>query len=245
MRKATIEAGATAPPKRPGVLHQAETANALLRRLPLQEFARLRPHLTRTAVAVGDVLAMAGEPIETVCFLEGGVAGFLDVLGGHRRITVGLVGREGFVGWPLLMGDGYWPYEIQLRAAPATALRVDAARFREFVEENSASRELLLRYAGVFVAQMGRTIVSNLIHAVDQRTARWLLLYHDRLDGDDIAVTHEELGVMLGVRRASVTVALHALEGEGLIRSLRGRVVIRDCAKLRLWADHLATNISA
>ena len=86
------------------------------------------------------------------------------------------------------------------------------------------------------MAQMGRTIVSNLIHPVGRRTARWILLYHDRLDGDEIAITHEELGVMLGVRRSSVTDALHLLEGEGLIRSLRGRVVVRDRVLLEQWA---------
>ena len=216
---------------------QGDGSNALLRRLAPDDHARLRPHLTRVSLSVGDLIATAGEPIETVCFLEAGIAGFLDVLSDGRRLAIGLVGREGFVGWPLLMGNDRWPYDVRLRAAPATALRVDAKCVKELVTESAEARDLLLRYAGVFMAQMGRTIVSNLIHPVGRRTARWLLLYNDRLDGDEIAITHEELGAMLGVRRSSVTDALHLLEGEGLIHSLRGRVVIRNRGLLEQWAS--------
>ena len=230
---------ATPQPKvaRPEDLDQQSVGNALLRCMPPEDYARLRPDLTRTPLAIDDVIAAAGEDIEVVCFLEGGVAGFLDVLGDGRRLAIGVAGREGFVGWPALMGNDRWPCDVQLRAAPTTALRVDAQCIRALVATSSAVRDLLLRYAAVFMAQMSRTIVSNLIHPVERRTARWLLLYHDRLDGDEIALTHEELGAMLGVRRSSVTDALHVLEGESLIRSLRGRVVIRDRPRLQLWAS--------
>lgn len=221
----------------PDHLSQQSVGNAILRRLPPEDYAQLRPHLTGTPLAVGDTIATAGEDIDVVCFLEGGVAGFLDVLGDGRRLAIGLVGREGFVGWPLLMGNDRWPYDVQLRASPTTALRVDARQVEALVASSSATRDLLLRFAGVFMAQMSRTIVSNLIHPVERRTARWLLLYHDRLDGDEIALTHEELGAMLGVRRSSVTDALHVLEGENLIHSLRGRVVIRDRQRLQLCAS--------
>ena len=214
-----------------------DTANLLLQRLAPPDFQRLFPELTRVRLAVGDRLASAGEPIEAACFLEGAIAGFLDVLDDERRIAVGIVGREGFVGWPLLMGNDRWPYDVVVRAAPTTALRVDASALMDLVNESRPARDLLLRYAGVFMAQMGRTIVSNLINSIDRRTARWLLLYDDRIVGDEIAVTHEELSIMLGVRRSSVTDALHILEGEGLIESLRGRVVIRDRARLCAWAS--------
>jgi hypothetical protein len=86
----------------------------------------------------------------------------------------------------------------------------------------------LLRYVQCFVAQMGRTILANLHEPTERRLARWLLMNHDRLQGEEIALTHEQLGVMLGVRRASVTDALHIVEGHSFIRSVRGRVIIRD-----------------
>ena len=98
-------------------------------------------------------------------------------------------------------------------------------------------RDLLLRYMATFMTQMGRTIVSNLIHSVERRTARWILLYQDRVGGEEIVLTHEELGLMLGVRRASITDALHYLEGERAIMSLRGRLIVRDRARLEALTE--------
>ena len=206
--------------------------NLLLRALDPADFALLAPHLRRESLSVGSTLADAGTSIKSICFLEGGVGGFLDVLADGRQLAVGLVGREGFIGWPLLMGDERWPYQVTVRGVPSTALCIDAGDFAGAVARSASLQKLLLRFASTFVAQMGRTIVSNLIHPIERRAARWILLYHDRLAGDEIALTHEELSAMLGVRRASITDALHLLEGERAIRGLRGRVVVRDRAVL-------------
>lgn len=223
-------------PATPDETAHQPSGNLLLGRLAAEDFARLEPHLGRVPLDPGVGLARAGEPIEWVYFPEGGVAGFLDVLKDGRRLTVGLVGREGFVGWPLLMGDDRWPYDVTVTAQGATALRLETGELRRAVEASPALRDLLLRYAATFVAQMGRTIVSNLIHSVERRTARWILLYQDRVGGDEVAVTHEELGYMLGVRRASITEALQRLEGERAIVSARGRVIVRDRAQLESLA---------
>ncbi len=215
-----------------------ELGNLLLQRLGPSDLEMLRPHLERVILKPGTELAAAGEPIEAVCFPEGAMAGLLDVLNDGRRITVGLVGREGCIGWPLLMGYDRWPYDVCIVAERASALRIDASRFLAAAERSAALRTLMLRFAGTFVAQMGRTIVSNAIQTTERRTARWILLYHDRVRSEEIMVTHEELGFMLGVRRSSVTDALHFLEGDGAIRSLRGRVVVRD----RLRLEELAAD---
>lgn len=211
---------------------RTEPGNLLLTRLDQAGFAQLAAHMERVPLEPGAQLAEAGGEIEAACFPEGGVAGFLDVLKDGRRLTVGLVGREGFIGWPLVMGDDRWPYDVTVTSEGATALRLDARHLRAAVEQNRDLRDLLLRYTAAFVAQMGRTIVSNLIHSVERRTARWILLYQDRVGGDEISITHEELGLMLGVRRASITDALHCLEGERAILSVRGRVIVRDRARL-------------
>lgn len=219
----------------PGPL-QTTCGNLLLQRMDATEYALLAPFFHRVPLEVGAQLARAGEAIETVCFLEGGVAGFLDVLDDGRKLAVGLVGREGFVGWPLLMGDGRWPYDVVLRGTGTTTLQIAAHDFALAAGHSATLQRMMLRFASTFVAQMGRTIVSNLIHSVERRAARWILLYHDRLAGDEIALTHEELSAMLGVRRASITDALHVLEGERAIRGLRGRVVVRDRALLEAFA---------
>ena len=209
-----------------------EVGNNLLSRLDPADFDLLRPHLERVSFEPGAQLATAGEPIDWICFLEGAVAGLLDVLDDGRRFTVGLVGREGCIGWPLLMGYDHWPYDVQVVAERTTALRVASSTFRTLTEQSAGLRAMVLRFAGTFIAQMGRTIVSNAIHSTERRTARWILLYQDRVRSEEITITHEELGFMLGVRRSSVTDALHSLEGDGAIRSLRGRVIVRDRRRL-------------
>ena len=212
------------------------SSNVLLGALDPADLALLAPHLHRTTFKVGSTLAEVGKRIETVCFLEGGVGGCLDVLADGRQLAVGMVGREGYIGWPLLMGDGRWPYQVMMRGVDSTGLCIDADHVLRAADRSPTLRQVMLRFASTFVAQMGRTIVSNLIHPIERRAARWILLYHDRLAGDEIAMTHEELSAMLGVRRASITDALHILEGELAIRGLRGRVVVRDRAVLEAIA---------
>jgi CRP-like cAMP-binding protein len=120
--------------------------------------------------------------------------------------------------------------------AAGSALCISADALLEKCRERPKLNSLLLLYVQSFVTQMGGTITSNLHDRLERRLARWLLMNHDRLDGDDIVLTHEQLGVMLGCRRATVTDALHVLEGEQLIYSLRGRVIIRDRCNLVAFA---------
>ena len=211
---------------------QTDAGNLLLRALPDDAYALLRPHLRRVDMINGSRLGESGAAIDLVCFPEGGIAGFLNVLPDERRVAVGLLGREGFAGWPALMGNNRWPHEVVARGPDATALEISASHLHEALNASRTLREMLLRYASAFVMQMAETIASNLLQSVTQRTARWLLLYHDRIDCDELAITHDELGAMLGVRRASITDALHQLEGGGSIRGHRGRLLIRDRSAL-------------
>lgn len=215
-----------APPTREDV------GNLLLRALSPGEFALLAPHLERVPFAIGDRIARAGAHIDFLCFPEAAIAALIDPLAEGRELAVGLVGNEGFLGWPRLLGDDLWPYDVVMRAAPGTALRIDAATVIEIATRHEGLRRRLLQFANIFMLQMGRTIVSALVHPVERRMARWILLYHDRLEGDDIRLTHEEFRLMLGVRRSSVTDALHRLEADHAVRGLRGRVVVRDRARL-------------
>lgn len=218
------------------VINQAQCGNLLLQCMEPADFALLVPFLRRVPLELTSHLAKAGKPIEKLYFLEGGIGGFLDVLSDGRQLSIGLVGREGFVGWQLLMHDSRWPYDVVVRGTSSTAIEIDADDFMLAVGQSVSLQRLMLRFASTFVAQMGRTIVSNLIHPIERRAARWILLYHDRLPGDEIALTHEELSAMLGVRRASITDAMHLLEGERAIKGLRGRVVVLDRAVLETIA---------
>jgi CRP-like cAMP-binding protein len=160
----------------------------------------------------------------------------LDSLDDDRRYAVGLIGAEGFIGWPLLLGDDRSPYDVTMRAERGQALRISAAALILAVDASPTLRLALLRFVHVFTLQMGRTIVSSLAHPIERRMARWILLYHDRVQADEICMTHEEFRLMLGVRRSSVTDALHRLEEDQAIRSLRAKVVVQNRAKLMLLA---------
>lgn len=110
------------------------------------------------------------------------------------------------------------------------------AAFQGAVAQSASLRTLLLRFAQVLGIQTAYTALSNAVHHVDERLARWLLMAHDRVDGESLGLTHEFMSIMLAVRRPSVTTALHVLEGNGFIRSERSCVIIRNRAALEEFA---------
>lgn len=198
-----------------------------------EDFSLLVPHFRRVSLNTSEVLATPGDPIQVVCFPEVGIVTLSD-LGGHGgRIGIGHTGYEGFVGWQVLLGCDRSSHEARITAEGGVGLHISPEALREVCRASEPLRGLLLRFVHAFVIQMGRTVVSSLTQPVDVRLARWTLMAHDRVEGDEIKVTHEEVAVMLAVRRASVTDALHILEGQNLIRATRGRVLVRDRAGLR------------
>lgn len=201
-----------------------------------EDFSLLLPHLERVPLACGDILVAAGDPIKTLCFPEGAITSVADVLADGTCLEIGLIGHEGLAGWPALLGCTRAPHAAVVRAGEGFALRIDAERMLEAYRSSETLQALLLRFVQAFTIQMGRTIVSNLIDPVERRLSRWLLMYHDRITGDDMRITHEHIATMLGVRRASVTDMLHILEGEGAIRSRRGCVSVRERAVLERLA---------
>lgn len=178
----------------------------------------------------------AGDPIESLCFPEGAITSVADVLADGTCLEIGLIGHEGLAGWPALLGSMRSPHEAVVRAGEGFALRIEVARMLDVYQASETLQALLLRFVQAFTIQMGRTIVSNLIDPVERRLSRWLLMYHDRIAGDEMRITHDHIATMLGVRRASVTETLHILEGEGAIRSRRGCITMRERAMLERLA---------
>lgn len=209
--------------------------NVLLNRIDERGWAAIEPHLERRPLRNGAVLLEAGSLIEAVCFPESGVASFQEVLDDGRRVGVGIVGFEGMVGWSVLLNARQTTQQVAIAIA-GSGISISAERLLAACKEQTSLRAILLMYVHSFLTQMSRTVVSSLNDPVDRRLARWLIMNHDRLAGDLISLTHDQLGIMLAVRRASVTDALHVIEGEGLIRSLRGRIEIRDRAGLIAFA---------
>ncbi len=207
---------------------QSACRNLLLRSLRPEDFALLAPQLKRTELQLGAVLATPGQPIQTICFPERGIVTLSEVLGDGTRIGIGHMGYDGFAGWSVLLGCNRSPHEAKVTADGGSAFFIAPDALRKLCDASPTLRDQLLRFVQAFIVQLGRTIVSSLVQSVETRLSRWALMAHDRIEGDDIEVTHEEIAVMLAVRRASVTDALHILEGEGHIRCRRGHVTIRD-----------------
>jgi CRP-like cAMP-binding protein len=208
------------------------TTNLLLCSLPPGDLASLKPFLTRETLDREQVLVPANEPIEDIWFPEGGVGSVVAHKIDSGPTEVGIFGREGFAGTPLLLGATTSPHKVFIQINGSTGLRIEASRFVAAVDESAVLRKTLLRYVQTFIIQTADSAISNAHQRVEARLARWLLMCHDRNDGDAIALTHEFMAMMIAADRSAVTVSLHVLEGAGMIRSTRGRVLIVDRQKL-------------
>jgi CRP-like cAMP-binding protein len=202
------------------------------------DFALLAPHLREVTFEADEIVAVPGQPIEDVYFPETGILTFSELSDEGSRIGVGHTGYEGFSGWSLLLGCNLAPHEARMTASGGSALRISTSELLTVCRTSESLRDLLLRFVRAFTVQLSSTVVSSLTQPVDTRLCRWTLMAHDRVEGDEIEVTHNEIAVMLAIRRSSVTDALHTLEGEGLIRGTRGRVTIRDRGGLRRRAGN-------
>lgn len=203
----------------------APFANGLLARLAESDLSALNRFLEPIALKQGDDLFRAFLPIEYVYFFDSGLSSEI-AENATDRIEVGCVGHEGLSGIPVVLGVESTPHRAFMQVG-GKAWRIPAARLRQVMEDRPGLRLHLLRYAHVFMSQIAATALADGRYRVDQRLARWLLMCHDRLN-NPLPLTHEFLALMLGVRRPSVTDALHILEGGLLIKADRGRIMVRN-----------------
>ena len=215
---------------RQSILH-----NRLLSRLPTEAFAAVAGQLEPFACPRGMIIAQANEPIAFAYFLESGIVSVVAKSPDGLKAEAGIIGREGFVHPALVLETDRLPHMLQTQLA-GNAHRIAVADLTRAVEESAPLRRTLLLFAQANAVQGSFTILSNAVHHVEERLARWLLMCHDRSDSDDVPLTHEFMGVMLAVRRVSVTNAMHVLEGNGFIELARGYVVIRNRAALEEFA---------
>jgi CRP-like cAMP-binding protein len=209
-----------------------QTTNILLGALSGDDLGLLQPFLRRVELARGEVLVRPDTPIEHVYFPEGGVVSIVSVMKESGRIEAGIFGLEGVSATCLLLGTDRSPHESFVQVNGSTALRINADRYLAAIRQSESLRALLLRYVQTVLVQSAQSMATNASQRVEARLARWLLMCHDRIDGDEIALTHEFMGMMISAERSGVTITLHILEGAGMIRSVRGRVIIRDRDKL-------------
>jgi len=208
-------------------LLQSSTSNVLLRSLHGDDFALLESHLERTRLSVGESLYQPNEPIERVYFPESGVGSITALQEGGELIEVGLYGHEGLSGTAVVLGAEQSPHASMVQVGGFTSLSISSGRLLQACGESPCLLRLFLRYTQSLAVQAPLTAASNAHYALPERLARWLLMCHDRVDGNQIELTHHFISMMRAVRRSG-----HTLEGDRCDQVQRGLVHVIDRERL-------------
>ncbi len=216
------------------VTTQGSIRNKLLAILPPSDFKRVADSLEYIDLPRGTVLAKVGKPIEHVYFLTSGIGSLVATTPEGNQAEAGIFGFDGYVPTTAIAEVETSSHDVAMQVA-GDAYRLDYVRFRTAMDSAVFSR-VAIRSIEAFSVQLAHTAVSNAVHGVNERLARWLLMCHDRVTGNEIGLTHDFIAMMLAVRRPSVTTSLHTLEGNGFIKSKRGMITIRNRSALEEFA---------
>lgn len=208
------------PPARP-----AAAENWLLATLPRTDRQRVLDRCEPVDISLGDVLCEPAKRLRNVYFPTNSFISLVVPIAGHAGLEVGMVGREGMLGINLMLGINNAPLHGLVQGA-GPAWRMSAAPFRRAIAESPALHRKLNRYLYVQMRELAQTSVCTRFHLVEARLARWLLMTRDRAHSAEFRITHEFMGLMLGVRRVGVTNAAGALQRRGLISYRRGDITI-------------------
>jgi CRP-like cAMP-binding protein len=200
--------------------------NHLLSTLSPPDYGLLGPHFMKIELDIWQQCEAPNRPIEYVYFPERGIVSIV-AKSHHEQAEAAIVGREGMTGIPVILGNDRWANDTYVQVA-GYGLRIPADDLRDAMAKSAGLRDLFLRFTQSFIAQTTQTALVNARGSVSMRLARWLLMAHDRVDDNDLTLTHEFLALMLGVRRAGVTTALQQLESEGLVIAKRGVITLID-----------------
>jgi CRP-like cAMP-binding protein len=209
-------------------------SNHLLRALPADEQARLTPMAERRKFELLDVLAEAGSELTSVYFPEDAIISVVRPANG-TLVEAGTVGREGMAGFAVLLGTALTSSKLTVQHGGEIVLFPFAA-LQAALPELPVLRSLIGRYVLTFVDQVGQAAACNARHSLEQRCAKWMLMARDRVEDGSFTLTHAVLAQMLGVHRPGVTLAAGKLQKAGVIRYVRGRVIIVDGAGLEAAA---------
>jgi CRP-like cAMP-binding protein len=210
--------------------------NRILAALSTADRTLIEPHLNPVDLERHNRLSVPNQPIAHGYFLAGGLASMIAGLRHEPPVELGVIGREGFVGLPIVLGADSTPIEF-LMQAPGSAFRIPAGRLLDLLDASASLRVALMRYSHVFSVQIASTVLANARATLAERLARWLLMARDRHRSNSLPLTHELLAVMLGVRRPGVTVALSEFSRRGLIVRYRGQIEIVDPGGLFVLAN--------
>jgi CRP-like cAMP-binding protein len=210
---------------------QPTSGNHLLAAVPATARKRIAEGLEKVELTYGQVLYEPQGRIGHVYFPLDSLVSLLTAVDRNRTLEVGMVGNEGMVGMPMVLGIGISAVRALVQGSGG-ALRMTAARFRSEFNHSPPLQRALFRYTHLLMAQVSQTAACNRFHTAEARLARWLLMTADRLHSNEFRLTHEFLAHMLGVRRVGVTKAASDLERRGLIDYSRGNIKILQRKRL-------------
>jgi CRP-like cAMP-binding protein len=203
------------------------SSNKLLASLSTDDFDLLGPHLESVTLGLRKNLERPNRRIDAVYFPEGGFASVVAVQSNGKQVEVGLIGREGMTGLPIVLGNHRSPHATYIQS-PGMGKCIPATELRKATQTSVSLRDSLLKFVQAFGVQTTHTAICNAQSRLDVRLARWLLMAHDRIGDNMLPITHEFLSIMLGVRRPGVTEALKALREQGLISYGRGQITVTN-----------------
>ncbi len=201
--------------------------NRFLAALPCEIRQRILPSMQTVQLRRKQPIHRPGEAIGSVYFPVTAVLSLVSILEDGSSTEVGAIGNEGLAGLPALLGAESTPFDMVVQV-PGAAHRMLAHTLGEEVRRSPPLREALLRFEQAFLDQVAQTAACGRHHVVGRRLATWLLMMSDRVESDQVPLTHESLADTLGVGRPSVTLAAAALQSRGLIRYSRGVITVLD-----------------
>ena len=204
-----------------------ECSNFLLSKLPDHEYQTLKAHFEWIPTPLHSIFYRRDDRIENVFFPLSGEHSILAIMQDGASVEVGTVGNEGFSTIEILTGSEC-ALETVVCQIPGESLKMPRARFTEAIESQTTLRRLVYRYLQAYLAQVSQSVACNRLHTTEERFAKWMLMNHDRVAGDEIHITQEYLAAMLGVHRPSVSLIARNFQRLGLIKYSRGLVTILD-----------------
>jgi CRP-like cAMP-binding protein len=195
--------------------------NSVLAAIPSQELEQIKPHLKPVELALSNILFEPPDVIHSVYFPTTAIISFLTELPDGDSVEVGLVGYEGMVGVDVILGVSTASKVATVQHA-GYALKISSPILKEIFNRGGKLQQYLLQYTHALMSQISASVLCNAHHRIDGRLARWILMYHSRLDTDEFLMTHEFMANMLGIRRAGVSEVAKKLQHEGLIDYYRG-----------------------
>ena len=202
-------------------------ANNILAALPGAELDKFASKLRPVKLELGAIVYSPDDKIEHVYFPTSGVVSLLAAFEDGSTVEAGIIGSEGIVGTPVVLGADFTPHQALVQA-DGDALKMTASDLRVALQNDGLLLAVLLRFTNSLFTQVAQTAACNRAHTLEQRLARWLLLTHDRVKQSEFTLTQEFLSRMLGVRRAGVSVAANTLREIHAIDYRRGKVVVLD-----------------